>query len=102
MSSDTPEFYSATTTFTTEIDADGSGRMSPVVVHRGENVRAGHPLIDANPHYFTPVELTTRWDVIEQATAKPGEKRTVGRRHKPVGATGVPRDPRGTSDDVTS
>jgi hypothetical protein len=93
-----PEFFSATTTFTTEIDVDG--QATPVVVHRGENVAAGHPLIVANPQYFAPVEVASRWDVAEQATAAPGEKRTVGRRHKPVGVSGVPRDPRGTSDPV--
>lgn len=88
-----PQFYTATTTFATELDG------LPVVVHRNENVRAGHPLITANPQNFKPVELSTRWETVEAATAAPGEKRQTGRgRHKPVGRTGVPRDPRGVSE----
>jgi hypothetical protein len=87
-----PQFYSATETFATELDG------VPVVVHRNENVRAGHPLIEANPDKFKPLEVTTRWETVEQATAAPGEKRAAGRRHKPVGRTGIPSDPRGTSD----
>jgi hypothetical protein len=93
-----PDFYEATDTFGTDLDV-GGGQIEPVVVHAGEYGRAGHPLIQANPQYFRPVELSSRWDVVEQATAGPGERRNVGRAHKRVGRTGVPRDPRGISDE---
>lgn len=68
-----PEFYTATESFATDLDG------GPVVVARGENVRAGHPLIKANPDKFRPLEQATRFAVIEQATAAPGEKRRTGR-----------------------
>jgi hypothetical protein len=90
------EFVQSTTTFT--IDLDVGGRLEPVVVHRGEYVRADHPIVSQNPQYFEPVSIESRWDTVEQATAAPGERRTVGRRHRPVGRTGVPRDPRGFTE----
>jgi len=37
-------------------------------------VREGHPLLQANPQYFRPMEDNVHYDV-EQATAAPGEKR---------------------------
>lgn len=46
-----------------------------VVVHKGvTRVRAGHPILDAHPELFE--EITVHYDV-EQATAAPGEKRSV-------------------------
>ena len=44
------------------------------VVRKGDLVRAGHPLIAANPRNFARVEDRIRFD-IEQATAAPGERR---------------------------
>ena len=44
-------------------------------VHKGRTrVRAGHPLLAANPGYFELADVTVHYD-IEQATAAPGEKR---------------------------
>jgi hypothetical protein len=87
------DFLAAKETFATELDG------VPIVVHRKELVRSGHPLIDANPEKFEPAERATRFDV-EQATAAPGEKR--GGRPRRVGRTGTPTDPRGISDDKDS
>lgn len=67
------DFVVATQAFATVLDG------VEVIVHRGENVRAGHPLVASNPEKFQPLELSTRWDVVEQATAAPGEKRDPGR-----------------------
>jgi hypothetical protein len=91
-----PQFFTAKEAFTTELEGYG-----PVVIQKGENVRAGHPLIEQNPERFQPVEISSRWDTVEQATAAPGEKRRTGRRaraHKPVGRTGLPPDPSGVSE----
>jgi hypothetical protein len=49
-------------------------------VDRGELVHRDHPLVAQNPEQFVPVELDVRYDVVEQATAAPGEKRNTGRR----------------------
>lgn len=86
------DYMQAKESYTTMLDG------VPVVVHRGENIRADHELVTQNPAMFKPVELSSRWDTVEQATAAPGEKRTVGRRHKQGGQTNVPRDPRGFTD----
>ena len=37
-------------------------------------IRAGHPLLEANPQYFEPVDESVHYD-IEHATSAPGEKR---------------------------
>lgn len=86
-----PQYFTAKEAFTTDLEGYG-----PVTIQKGENVRAGHPLIEKNPERFQPVEVSSRWDTVEQATAAPGEKRRAGRRRtpKPAGATGTPRDPR--------
>ncbi len=68
------DYYAAIESYSTELDG------VPVVIKRGENVRADHPLVKANPDKFQPLELSSRWDTIEQATAAPGEKRKTGRR----------------------
>jgi len=66
------EILIATQTFSTTIDGE------EFTVHAGRTrVRAGHPLIAANPGYFRAIDA--HYD-IEQATAAPGEKR--GRRHR--------------------
>lgn len=50
-----------------------------VVVNKGfTRVRAGHPILDAYPDLFEPI--TVHYDVerrVEQATAGPGEKRSL-------------------------
>jgi hypothetical protein len=74
MATDAAEFFQAKESFATMFNG------TIVDVRRGENVRAGHPLIEANPEKFQPVELSSRWDTVEQATAAPGEKRRTGRR----------------------
>lgn len=64
-----PDLYQAKDTFSV-VQEDGI----PVVVDRGDLVRAGHPLLKGREHLFEPVEQAVRFDV-EQATAAPGEKR---------------------------
>jgi hypothetical protein len=68
------DYYCARESFATQYEG------GPVVVRKGENVRADHPLVRANPEKFAPVELSSRWDTVEQATAAPGEKRQLGRK----------------------
>lgn len=49
-------------------------------VKEGERVRSGHPLLDAQPGYFDPVDDKIHFDVpVEQATSAPGERRGVRR-----------------------
>lgn len=51
------------------------------VFHKGiTRVRAGHPLLKANPQYFEPIEFHVTYEYgkghdVEQATAAPGEQR---------------------------
>lgn len=77
-----PEYYTATESFSTDLDG------APVVVKRGENVRADHDLVKQNPDKFKPVELASRFDAVEQATAAPGEQRDTGRRGARAGGRG--------------
>jgi hypothetical protein len=63
-----PDVYVATDGFAAEIDGER------YVVGKGELVRAGHPLIRAQPGFFRPADTAVRYDV-EQATAAPGELR---------------------------
>lgn len=63
------EFYVATQSGVTEIKGESYTYMKDVT-----RVRAGHPLLEAAPDYFKPVDDHIHHDV-EAATAKPGEKR---------------------------
>lgn len=91
------EFMQVIDTFAAELDG------VVVVVHRNENVRVGHPLITDHPEKFRPLEIRSRWETVEQATAAPGEQRDLGRRrtvrHRDGGTTNIPRDPRGVTDE---
>jgi hypothetical protein len=46
-----------------------------ITIPQGEIVRAGHPLLEGREEHFEPVESFGRFDVEQQATAAPGEKR---------------------------
>lgn len=64
-----------------------------VVVNKGyTRVRVGHPILDAHPELFEPI--TVHYDVpaVEQATAAPGEKRTL--------TTPKTQEPAKNADDV--
>lgn len=63
-----PDLFQAKSEFAVEIDG------VPTVVHRGELVREGHPLLKGRESLFEPYEAKVRFDV-EQATAAPGKKR---------------------------
>lgn len=60
--------FAARESFSTDIAG------TPVVVHKGELVREGHPLLEGREGLFEPYEQRVAFDV-EQATASPGEKR---------------------------
>ena len=76
---DPADYMQATDSFTTELD----GQV--VTVNRGEFVRAGHALVKQNPGRFRPLEITSRFDTVEQATAAPGERRNTGRPRQRAG-----------------
>lgn len=66
------QIYVAKQTFTTEVDG------TPVTVHAGiTRVREGHALLKGRSELFEPILV--QYDV-EQATAKPGEKRTRAKK----------------------
>lgn len=46
----------------------------PIVVHKGELVRSGHPLLKGRESLFEPYDAKVRFEV-EDATAAPGKKR---------------------------
>ena len=48
------------------------------IVRAGETIREGHPLLRAYPQMFEPLRVV--YDVVEKATAAPGEKRTTTRK----------------------
>lgn len=52
-----------------------------VIVHKGDLVRKGHPIMKGREQLFVPAEGYVRFDV-EQATAGPGEKRRIGNRKR--------------------
>lgn len=62
---------------------------APTVIHKGvTRVREGHPIATANPDLFEPVNVhfdvveQSTSDVVEQATAAPGEARSTVRPDK--------------------
>lgn len=70
-----------------------------VVVSKGyTRIRAGHPILAAHPELFE--EITVHYDVprVEQATAAPGEKRSVTPPVAPPPAKPTPAPP--TVDDL--
>lgn len=55
----------------------------PTPVHKGRTrVREGHALLEGREHLFEP--LTVQFDLPEQATAAPGEKRNTPAPAAPV------------------
>lgn len=70
------DIYVARESFVCEIDG------IPYHVTRGERVRAGHPLLNAQRGQFESVDSTVTYDMpaVEQTTAAPGEKRAMPRR----------------------
>lgn len=62
------QMYVATETFSCDIDG------AAVTVHRGQLVRQGDPRLSTHGSYFRPA---TDADVMEQATAGPGEHRAI-------------------------
>lgn len=64
----TDRLFQAKGEFAVELDG------VPTVVHKGELVREGHPLLKNRMSLFEPYDPKIRFDV-EQATAAPGEKR---------------------------
>lgn len=55
-------------------------------IAKGQVFCAEHPLVKDNPHLFAPLSVEHhcgRSDVVEDATAEPGQKRRVGRPPKP-------------------
>ncbi len=68
--------YVAIETFSFALDGN------PVIVHAGQTVREGHPILKAVPGHFVPLVEHVDFEV-EQASAAPGEKRKVGRPKLP-------------------
>lgn len=68
---------------TFSITADGA----PMTVHKGKTARSTHPIVEGREHLFVPFEVDYDNDV-EQATARPGEKRR-GRPRKAESADKV-------------
>jgi hypothetical protein len=80
----------ALSSFVTEVD----GRR--LAFSKGDPIESDHPAVKANPHLFGP--LTFRHPVagrVEQATAAPGEKRTLSIRRKPKAAAKPEPEPVG-------
>lgn len=68
------QIFVATETFCCQL-RDERGRLQTYNVRKDQTrVRAGHPLLQANPQYFEPASEGVQFDV-EQMTAAPGEKR---------------------------
>lgn len=66
--------YVAKETFSCQL-RDAGGRLRSYDVKKGQTrVRAGHPLLQANPQYFERVGEGVHYEV-EQMTAAPGERR---------------------------
>ena len=66
---------------TTTVAVIHEGRQ--VLLRQGRTlVRAGHPITIGREHLFEPVRVD--YDVVEQATAAPGEKRSVKLPPAPV------------------
>jgi hypothetical protein len=86
----------ATETFACEIDGAG------VIVHAGQTrVREGHPMLDTYRGSFKLADQGVHFDMVEQATAAPGEKRGApqqAREEKPVEKDEPSRGPLKTSD----
>lgn len=59
------------------------------VVHQGQRVRKGHPLLKVAPMHFEPYHDRCDFEVVEQATAAPNERR------KGPGRPKLPRDDKG-------
>lgn len=51
------------------------------VIREGQVLAGDDPLVSAHPSYFVPADVAAERQV-EQATAAPGEKRTVSRARK--------------------
>lgn len=63
------DYYRANQGFATTLDGE------PLFVAKGELVHKGHALLKGRSEMFDPVEDFGRFDIVEQATAAPGEKR---------------------------
>jgi hypothetical protein len=62
--------YVANTSFICDLDGVQE------TIHKGSTrVRGGHPLLRAHPEYFDRADVGVQFEVVEQATAAPGEKR---------------------------
>lgn len=48
----------------------------PRIVRKGESFREGHPITEAHPGAFSEFVVDNELPGVEQATAKPGAKRT--------------------------
>lgn len=55
--------------------ATGTFNDEPFVVSPSEIFASDHPLVQAHPHLFTPLEESRERPAVEQATAAPGEQR---------------------------
>jgi len=62
------QMYVATETFSADVDG------AAITVHRGQLVRQGDPRLVAHGSYF---RQATDADLMEQATAAPGEHRAI-------------------------
>jgi hypothetical protein len=69
MATKKPTYYRANQGFATTFEGE------PLFVAKGELVHKDHKLLKGRSEMFDPAEDFGRFDIVEQATAAPGEKR---------------------------